>query len=278
MCRLMPFWSSVFRDADWSLRALLPLRSPLEVAWSLHSRTGIAPSYGCLLWLRHVLEAEAETREMPRAVLSWQDFLDDPSRALARVGECLDLAWPNWCERVLADIDAYVSADLRHHRASTAQMRAHPAINDLVRETYAAMLELVPTQKIVVSRKGWTTCARVSGRGQSFSTKSFVGCKRNSAASGHMAPPSVLNLRPRMRSRGRSARPLGQALALCDHIDKSWPEIGDERMARGALDARNGRDCMSRPAKAVFTPVETACRRSGTPAGPRARLIGKADA
>ena len=38
MCRLMPFWSSVFRDPDWSLRALLPLRSPLEVAWSLYRR------------------------------------------------------------------------------------------------------------------------------------------------------------------------------------------------------------------------------------------------
>jgi len=84
---------------------------------------------------------------MPRAVLSWQDFLDDRTRTLARVGECLDLAWPNWCERALADIDAYVSADLRHHRASADQMRADPAINDFVREAYAAMLELVADPK-----------------------------------------------------------------------------------------------------------------------------------
>ena len=63
MCRLLPFWCSVFREAEWSVRPVLPLRSPLEVALSLNRRNGIAPGLGCLIWLRHVLDAEAETRE-----------------------------------------------------------------------------------------------------------------------------------------------------------------------------------------------------------------------
>ena len=37
MCRLMPFWSSVFQEANWSVRPVLQLRSPLEVALSLNS-------------------------------------------------------------------------------------------------------------------------------------------------------------------------------------------------------------------------------------------------
>jgi hypothetical protein len=41
MCRLMPFWSSVFKEAEWSVRPVLPLRSPLEVALSLNRRNGI---------------------------------------------------------------------------------------------------------------------------------------------------------------------------------------------------------------------------------------------
>jgi hypothetical protein len=143
MCRLMPFWSSVFRELKWSLRALLPLRSPLEVAWSLNRRDGIALSCASLIWLRHVLEAEVESRELPRVVLNWEDFLADPRRSLGRIGGSLDLSWPRWCGRAFAEIDAYVSGDLRHHRASTAQLRAHPAMNDLVCETYGAMLELV---------------------------------------------------------------------------------------------------------------------------------------
>ena len=143
MCRLMPFWSSVFQDLEWSLRAVLPLRSPLEVALSLNRRDGIALSCASLIWLRHVLEAEVESREMPRAVLNWHDFLADPRRSLGRVGRSLKLTWPRWSGRAFAEIDEYVSGDLRHHRASLAQFRAHPAMNDLVCETYGAMLELV---------------------------------------------------------------------------------------------------------------------------------------
>ena len=143
MCRLMPFWSSVFQDLEWSLRAVLPLRSPLEVALSLNRRDGIALSCASLIWLRHVLEAEVESREMPRAVLNWHDFLADPRRFLGRVGRSLKLTWPRGSGRAFAEIDEYVSGDLRHHRASLAQFRAHPAMDDLVCETYGAMLELV---------------------------------------------------------------------------------------------------------------------------------------
>jgi hypothetical protein len=143
LCRLLPFWSSVFRELKWSVRALVPLRSPLEVALSLNRRDGLALSCASLIWLRHVLEAEFESRGMLRAFLNWHDFLADPRRSLRRVGAGLELTWPRWCDRAFAEIDEYVSGDLRHHRASLAQLQAHPAMNDLVRETYGAMLKLV---------------------------------------------------------------------------------------------------------------------------------------
>jgi hypothetical protein len=143
MCRLMRFWTPVFNEANWSVRALLPIRSPLEVGWSLNCRDGIGPAFGCLLWLRHVLDAEAETRGMARAVLDWPQFLGGGREALSRASEQLGLIWPYWNESALADIDQFVSADLRHQRASEADLRAHPAVSDLVHETYAAMIDLV---------------------------------------------------------------------------------------------------------------------------------------
>jgi hypothetical protein len=143
MCRLMPFWRPMFDEAKWSVRAVLPIRSPLEVAWSLNCRDGLRPAYGCLLWLRHVLDAEAETRGVARAILDWPQFLGDRRGALAEVGEQLGLVWPRWDERALAEVDQFVSADLRRHRASEAELRTHPAVCDLARQTYAAMIELV---------------------------------------------------------------------------------------------------------------------------------------
>lgn len=143
MCRLMPVWAPVFEEAKWAVHALLPIRSPLEVGWSVNIRDGMGTSYGCLLWLRHVLEAEVETRGMARAFLSWPHFLDDRRRALARVGKQLGLTWPGWCESALEEVDEFVTADLRHQKAGDDDLHEHPAISDLVRETYEAMLELV---------------------------------------------------------------------------------------------------------------------------------------
>src|SRR5580698_6591920 len=143
MCRLMPFWGRVFEEAKWSVRPILPIRSPLEVCWSLTRRDGLSPAYGCLLWLRHVLDAEVETRGMARAVLDWRELLGNGRKALAQASEQLGLIWPYWGEGALADIDQFVSAELRHQRASEEDLRAYPAVSDLARRTYAAMMDLV---------------------------------------------------------------------------------------------------------------------------------------
>jgi hypothetical protein len=154
MCRLMPFWAPVFEESNWSTRALLPIRSPLEVAWSLNCRDGLGPAYGCLLWLRHVLDAEADTRGMTRAVLDWPDFLSGPRKALMRVGEQLGLIWPRRLERALSEVDEFVSPGLRHQRASESDLKTHPAVSDLARQTYAALIDLVrdPEDSRVMSK------------------------------------------------------------------------------------------------------------------------------
>ena len=53
------------------------------------------------------------------------------------------MTWPYWGESALGDIDLFVSADLRHERASEADLGANAAVNDWVRRAYAAMLDLV---------------------------------------------------------------------------------------------------------------------------------------
>jgi lipopolysaccharide biosynthesis protein len=154
MCRLMRFWAPVFQESGWSVRAVLPLRSPLEAAWSLNRRDGLSVSWVCLLWLRHVLDAEAETRAIPRAVLDWTRFLDDRRGALAQVTKQLELTWPNSGEGAFADVDELISPGMRHHTATEADLRAHPAISDLMLETSSAMLELVddPKNKCVLMK------------------------------------------------------------------------------------------------------------------------------
>ncbi len=80
---------------------------------------------------------------MARAVLDWPQFLGDRRKALTQVSEQWGLMWPYLYEDALAEVDEFVSSDLRRQRASEADLRAHPAVNDLVRRTYAAMIDLV---------------------------------------------------------------------------------------------------------------------------------------
>jgi hypothetical protein len=143
MCRLMRFWAPAFEEVGWSARAVLPLRSPLEVAWSLERRDGLEPSLGCLMWLRHVLDAEVETRGMTRAILNWSGFLSDSRPALGQVIDRLGVDWPRCSEEGLADVDAFVSDDLRHCKADEDELQVHPAIGELACEVYDRMLSLV---------------------------------------------------------------------------------------------------------------------------------------
>ena len=74
ICRMTAFWARVFERTGYAVHIILPVRSPLEVASSLRLRDGFPTSKGLLLWLRHVLDAEAASRQLPRVVLHWPDF------------------------------------------------------------------------------------------------------------------------------------------------------------------------------------------------------------
>ena len=208
MCRLMAFWGPLFAEARWSVRVLLLIRSPLEVGLSLNCRDGIGPASGCLLWLRHVLEAEAATRGMARAVLDWPQLLGDGRKALARASEQLGLIWPYWCESALADIDQFVSADLRHQRASEADLRAHPAVSNLARRTYAAMIDLVPDsedsrtlRRLDDLRAGFETASAIFD-GPMRELNEEVRRARSQAAAEIARAEAIVADRARERSRG----------------------------------------------------------------------------
>ena len=234
MCRLMPFWAPVFEEAQWSVRPVLQVRSPLEVALSLNRRDGIPPSMGCLIWLRHMLDAEAETRNTPRAVVNWDDFLDDQRRVLAQIAERLALQWPRWSDGALAEIDAFVSPGLRRQKASEEDLRAHPAVTALVRETQGALLELVEDP----------TSHKVQGR------LNDIRAQFDDAAAIFGRPMFEIENKARLaEEEGRRAEEEGlraraQAADLESSIMQRNAEIGD--LQKGLAKARNQNEALDR--------------------------------
>jgi hypothetical protein len=142
ICRFLPFWKELLRDEKTALRAVIPVRLPLEVAQSLRTRDGFTLSKGLLIWLRHVLDAEAETRGMPRTIVPWSRFFSDWRPEAARMADQLGVTWPRLTDQTADEIDAFLAPELRHERQSESTTRAHPDVHEWVMATYDAMVVL----------------------------------------------------------------------------------------------------------------------------------------
>lgn len=139
ICRIFPFWRGVFAAAGILQHVLIPLRHPAEVAASLNRRNAIPEMQGLLLWLRHVLEAEFASRGMSRAVVSYDRLLSQPVETMRALQEPLGLIWPRLSEPVSAEIDSFVSPELRHHKADR-NMASSVLFRDWLAQVYDILL------------------------------------------------------------------------------------------------------------------------------------------
>ncbi len=143
ICRLIPFISSILAELNVSPVAIIPVRNPLEVAYSLKHRNEFAVPRSSLLWLRHVLEAEFHSRHMPRTFLSYEKFLVDWRHHVDRAAEETGVVWPDRSGRSDVRIDQFLTLDLRHERFSFDEIKDHPEVTPLVLETYYILTNIV---------------------------------------------------------------------------------------------------------------------------------------
>ena len=94
MCRLAPLWIDEIARLGFGVKVVLAVRHPYEVALSLLRRDGLLTAQGLMLWARHLLEAEAATRNLPRLVIEHGEITNDWRSVTRRIGERFDLEWP----------------------------------------------------------------------------------------------------------------------------------------------------------------------------------------
>ncbi len=142
ICRFVPFTASILAKLKVSPVAVLIVRNPLEVAYSLKRRNGFALSKSTLLWLRHVLDAEFHSRHMRRCFLSYEELLVDWRSQIGRVAEKTGIAWPDWRDHSAAEIDQFLTTDLRFERASFDEIDGRWEVAELVRDTYGILMKI----------------------------------------------------------------------------------------------------------------------------------------
>ena len=139
ICRLVPFWNNVWDAAGVDARFVLIHRNPIEVAASLEKRNGIDPQLGMLIWLRHVLAAEADTRDRARSFTSYTHLLQNWQRTAEKLQSDLKLSFPRFSLGVTEDVEAFLSPSLRHHNDTSNTSLNSPIVSSWVRDVCTIM-------------------------------------------------------------------------------------------------------------------------------------------
>ncbi len=135
-CRLLPLWDRALVRLGIEPLVILQVRHPLEVAASLEHRDGLAVSQSLLMWLQHLLAAEAASRAHPRLVVSYEQVLEDWRSVLTRVETRFGLSLPVTAE-VEAAIQAFLDPALRHERSQAQPVEVPARLREWTRRTYA---------------------------------------------------------------------------------------------------------------------------------------------
>ncbi|WP_106693091.1 sulfotransferase family protein [Paracoccus methylarcula] len=136
ICRLVPIWKRALESLDISPRYIHTHRDPLEVAASLKKRDAIDTDLGLLIWLRHLLDAEAGTRGSPRSFVNYAALLQSWGAVAQKIEHILDLKFPRFSPNVTSEIDAFIRQDLRHHNAQGSRVLVDPLIPGWVRDSF----------------------------------------------------------------------------------------------------------------------------------------------
>ncbi|GGY14368.1 hypothetical protein GCM10008098_01440 [Rhodanobacter panaciterrae] len=141
ICRFLPLWIEALRTLGIRPVVLFAARRPSEVAASIAARNHWSAPVSEMLWLRHVLEAEAASRMVPRAAVIYDDLLADPadtvSTALARLD--IGITRPSAMEQgALAE---FVDSADRHHAHRTTEERP-TTLAQIADAAYASLTEI----------------------------------------------------------------------------------------------------------------------------------------
>lgn len=139
ICRIVPFWFTQLDRFSIEPKSVLIFRSPLEVASSLYKRNGFSMDHSLLLWLRHVLEAEAGTRGNRRSIVKYSELINDWQKTVEKISLELDIKWPVRLEDKEKEIDSFISADLRINEISDEAVFERCDVFNWVKSIYRAL-------------------------------------------------------------------------------------------------------------------------------------------
>jgi len=142
ICRFFPLWREIADTVGAETRVIMVIRNPIEVARSLGVRDGLSMDYCLNLWLRHVLDAELESRHCKRVFVNYADFLNGWIKIIEQVEDRLDIQLSARTPDVQAAVEAFIDREMRHHTIDNKTLELECSGHPLIAEAYGALERL----------------------------------------------------------------------------------------------------------------------------------------
>ncbi|MEO0771901.1 MAG: sulfotransferase [Pseudomonadota bacterium] len=129
ICRLFPFWRDALDMLEIEPLILHIHRNPLDVAASLNRHHNMPEEEALLLWLRHILDAEAFTRGTPRHFVDYDGLLQDWGQEVSKMEGAFGLTLDQMDDDA---VDGFLTRDLRHFQTAPDVLINDPALSGWV--------------------------------------------------------------------------------------------------------------------------------------------------
>ena len=143
ICRFLPLWIPLLDEIDCKPFFVLIVRNPLEVVASLAKRNGFPKGKSCLLWLRHLIEAEKGTRNSSRVFVTYEELLSDWKGLISRVGKSFEFRWPVDLKQINSDVESFLKESLRHNRITDTVLIKDRTLSKWIRDAYMVVKKAV---------------------------------------------------------------------------------------------------------------------------------------
>jgi glycosyltransferase involved in cell wall biosynthesis len=143
ICILAKYWINTIREYGAQPVAVIPVRNPLEVAASLNQRNNIDIQYALFLWLRHFIDAERFSRDLPRSFCSFSELLNDWKSTIEKITADTHILWPNDIPDVTSEVNRFLSSDAKHQNTSEQQFFDNENIPKILKSSYNLAMQLV---------------------------------------------------------------------------------------------------------------------------------------
>ncbi|MEY2942891.1 MAG: hypothetical protein RLY97_905, partial [Pseudomonadota bacterium] len=121
-CRLARYWFDVLHAENINKLVVLMIRNPIEVNSSLKLRDSMNPDLGNLLWLRHVLDAEFQSRGEKRFTTTYDKLIDNWQNVASQMQQSFAMSWPRFSQLAGVEIAEFINVEAKHHISDSQKL------------------------------------------------------------------------------------------------------------------------------------------------------------